>query len=265
MSPDFPHRSQQHQITFANNLIPNTTLSSNVDHSHQSQPISSWPSSGKQDMYLEISNRPTDAAKHRTQYDLSPISKRAFDNFHSENNSKKHRSKISLTFTDTTSECQFIFLSPSDRGTNVSPTSSQQSSPFSNGSQRYRFGSQTEVNFITPPSSPAQLFDHSSHASEYNFRQQSASALPTSPKGARQASTSRRGRKPGRQPSVSREKSKSSGSGQDRGDPDKDSDAHDSGGGDRDKDRGVKLRQRTAIACNYCRRRKVSLYFSDNI
>jgi hypothetical protein len=41
-------------------------------------------------------------------------------------------------------------------------------------------------------------------------------------------------------------------------DSDKDSERRDSGG-DRDRDKlVVKSRQRTAIACNYCRRRKVS-------
>ena len=41
-------------------------------------------------------------------------------------------------------------------------------------------------------------------------------------------------------------------------DSDKDNDRRDSGG-DRDRDKSVvKSRQRTAIACNYCRRRKVS-------
>lgn len=264
MSTDFTQRSQQHQILSANKLIPNTTLSSNVDYSHP-QPITSWPSSVKPDMYLEISNRPTDAAKPCPLYDHSPIAKRAFDPFYSKNTGKKHRTKNHFSFTDRTSECQFFLPGSSDHEINLSPTSSQQTSPFSNSSKRYLSGSKSEINFITPPSSPAHLFDFNSHVSEYTVKHQTGSVLPTSPKGARQVSSSRRGRKPGRQPSLSRDKSKSTGSGNDRGDPDKDSDAHDLGGGDKDKDRGVKLRQRTAIACNYCRRRKVSLSCLDVI
>lgn len=251
-------RSEQHQIIPVNNSSPDANLSSHVGHSWgstHSQPTRSWPPSGVPDMHVEETNKTVDLTDSLLRFKTEPPS------FFS-HNKRIRRTLYPLDVNKQRSERSF-----SDSLHTYSNYPDFRSSPHKSikypSPRKDSLNSDSEIDTITPPLSPAYLFGNA-QVSATTTSPPARVILLTSPIGHRQnSSSSRRGsgrKSSGRQPSGSRDKGKgkSTSRSQDRQE-EKESDSKDSGsgGGDKEKDRGVKSRQRTAIACNYCRRRKV--------
>lgn len=271
--------TEQHQILFNS---PIAILSSHVDHSLRpalvhTQPTSPRTFSDKPEMHqLDYAN--DHHANIRIKTDPLPSSSSSWSSSLSHKRSrtfllplktvKKQRSEISLSEKNHSQHTQIRRLSFAglsneyDHDFKFSPPKSRRTSPLFN--KKYAGDSDSEIDTITPPLSPSYLFDSAPPIPASTLTTHGTNTqgpISKSPKGAKRTSSSRRSgagkRAPGRQPSLSRDKRKTApAGGHERYDHEKDSDRKDTGG-EKDKDRGVKLRQRTAIACNYCRRRKV--------
>lgn len=311
MTSQFTHQhltSEQHQILSAN--TPTAVLTSHVDHSlpraspsplfsSSSESISSqsntsgsaWrpplgppltPDPGKENMH-DKQNANCSFDEEVKDALVLPRSAAGSPKFTSSSKRvrklqppiktvKKQRSEISIGtyYSPSNPRRRLSFTGIPGHDFEISPhrTSSLNCTPV-----RYT-DSDSEIDTITPPLSPAYLFDNATTASGHpgppTYLTSRSPSHPIVQKlndpveaAVQQSShSSRRGRKPAtRQPSLSRDKRKSTTTGsRERHEGDDHQQYGGSGGpgGDRDKERSVKLRQRTAIACNYCRRRKVS-------